>query len=296
MLVMLALAMQASAPLPPPPAETVAPGIVDTEADEYGPTFADAGQLIVFTRREDRRGRESLWAARRHGDGWARPERLPFSDGLDKEPAFSPDGRWLFFASTRDYQGKAPPPSGLQGGALAQSRHDIWMVERTADGWGTPRPVPGEVNTGVYENYPSVASSGALYWAGYRAGGRGRNDLWSAPRRGEAWGPAGNLTALNSEGTDADPYVAPDESYILFSSDRPGGAGEGDLYLSVRRAGRWSEPVNLGPVVNSADYEYTPWVSHDLAWLYFSRGWGEILRVPAREVPALAAVLGPGRP
>ena len=65
-------------------------------------------------------------------------------------------------------------------------------------------------------------------------------------------------------------------------SDRPGGAGEGDLYVSYRTAGAWGAPVSLGSAVNTPAYEYTPWVSADGKWLYFSRGWGEIWRISTR--------------
>jgi len=270
-----------------PGAELVAPGVINTEADEYGPTLTPDARTLVFTHRLNHRGDEELWMSRAEGDGWLAPERLPFTAVGDKEPAFSPDGRWLFFSSTRPWDGKPAPPESLRAGALVLARSDLWMVERRPDGWGTPRPVPGGVNTNVYENYPSAAASGALYWAGYRDGGAGRNDLWMAPRNGDEWSNPVNLAELNTPHTDADPFIAPDETYIIFSSDRPGGAGQGDLYVSRRERGRWGAPVALGPLVNSDDYEYTPWVSADGRWLWFSRGWGEIWRIETRLVPAL---------
>ncbi len=269
--------------------ERVAAGVIDTDADEYGPTLSADGTSMIFTRRIDRRGREILMSSTFAGGRWSSPSQLPFADSSAKEPALSPDGRWLFFASTREWPGKAPLPAAPKGGA-AQSRHDIWMVERTKTGWGTPLPVPGGVNSDAYENYPSITSNGTLYWAGYRDGGRGQNDLWRATKKGNTWGPAENIGALNTTGTDADPFIAPDESYLIFSSDRPGGAGQGDLYISLHTDNRWTEPVSLGAVINSSDYEYTPWITRDGQWLYFSRGWGEIWRIRTSEVPALAGI------
>ena len=289
-MLLLVLALQVAAQAPTPLAERVAPGVIDTDDDEYGPTLTPDGALMVFTRRADRRGNESLFASRWTAGAWSTPERLPFSNGTDKEPAFSPDGRWLFFASTRPWDGKPAPPEGLTGGGAYQSRHDLWMVERTASGWGEPRPVPGGPNSNMYDSYPTVAASGTLYWAGYgyMDNSRGHNDLWRARRDGERWGARENLADLNTAATEADAFIAPDESYIIFSSDRAGGAGEGDLFVSFATgAGRWGTPLSLGPVVNTAAYEYTPWVTADGRWLYFSRGWGEIWRIETRHVSAL---------
>lgn len=278
MIIALVLAFQAAAS-PSAAAELVAPGIINTDGDEYGPTLTPDGRLMVFTRRVNRRGEEYLYESRWSGTAWSPSARLPFTQAGDKEPAFSPDGTRLYFAATRDYDGK-PAPSGSQGNS------DLWVVERTGGGWGEPRPLPAGVNTNVYESYPSAARD-ALYWAGYRSGGQGRNDLWRAARRGDSWGEPENLARLNSAATEADPFIAPDESYLIFSSDRAGGAGEGDLYVVRRGGSGWSAPVSLGPLVNSADYEYTPWVTADGRWLYFSRGWGEIWRIETRHLAAL---------
>lgn len=277
----LALILQAvPPPVPAPAAELVAPGVINTAADEYGPTLSPDGRTLVFTRRFDREGREALMISWWRGGAWTTPERLPFSERADKEPAFATNGRRLYFASTREYPGK-PAPTGPQGAS------DLWVVDWSGRTWGAPTPLPQGVNTSVYESYPAVAASGTLYWAGYREGGAGGNDLWRARPAGEGFAEPENLTALNTEHTDADPFVAPDESYVIFSSDRPGGAGEGDLYVSWQAGGTWSPPVSLGPVVNTTEYEYTPWVSADGRWLWFSRGWGEIWRIETRHLEAL---------
>ena len=85
--------------------------------------------------------------------------------------------------------------------------------------------------------------------------------------------------AISTSGNEADPYIAPDESYIIFSSVRAGGLGEGDLYISFNQKGKWTAPRSLGPTVNTSDYEYTPLVSPDKKHFFFSRGWGDIYQV-----------------
>jgi len=274
-MIALLLALQAATPAQQQ-AELVAPGIINTDGDEYGPTLSPDGSMLLFTRRTDRRGNENIMIAVRAGSQWATPAVASFSgDGHDKEPYFSPDGRRVFFASRRPYDGKDLTRGG-------EGAFDLFVVERTRDGWGQPRPVTG-ANSPTYDNYPAVAANGDLYFSSHRASGR--NDLFVSRFFQGEYQAAEPVTALNTPTTDADPYIAPDQSYIIFSADKPGGAGSGDLYVSRRRNGEWSEPVSLGPLVNTSDYEYTPFVHGE--WLYFSRGWGEIWRIRLTALEAL---------
>ena len=69
--------------------------------------------------------------------------------------------------------------------------------------------------------------------------------------------------------------VAPDESYLIVSSGRPGGFGQGDLYISFRdEDGDWRQPVNLGESINSEQVDFCPMVTPDGKYLFFSRRWG----------------------
>jgi Tol biopolymer transport system component len=110
---------------------------------------------------------------------------------------------------------------------------------------------------------------------------------------------------INSGVEDADVYeagvfVAPDESYILFDSNRAGGLGNADIYRSDRRSSGWSTPQNLGAPINSAALETSATVSPDGKTLYFASAWrlarpglGEGLRL--RELVARAQGPGSGR-
>jgi hypothetical protein len=77
---------------------------------------------------------------------------------------------------------------------------------------------------------------------------------------------------VNSEAGVGDPFVSPDESYIVFSSRRTPNVGGGDLYISFRRPdGGWGEPVHLGDKVNSPDTDFCPFVTPDGKYFFFSR-------------------------
>lgn len=189
---------------------------------------------------------------------WRAPELAPFSDvGFNLEPAFSPDGNTLFFVSTR-------PPSRAS---------DIWMMRRTSQGWSVPTLLSDSVNSDGFEFHPSAARNGDLYFAvNGKSGGQGQADLYLSRWREGRYLPAENLgAAVNSPYNDWDPYVSPRGDYLLFHSNRPGGYGAVDVYVSRREHGGWTAPVNLGPRVNTKDYDASPYVTPDGRYLVFTR-------------------------
>jgi Tol biopolymer transport system component len=260
-----------------PQAQLFMEGVINTSADEYGPAFAPDGMTMYFTRRVSRQGPEYIYVSRFENGQWSKPEIAPFSGKhFDKEPFVSPDGSKLFFASLR-------PVGGVE--KKDPRDFDIWVITRSAGGWGDPTPLPAPVNSTGYDNYPSVAANGTLYFASVRGGGRGRNDLYRAPLIDGKYSQVEKLgDIINTSGTDADPYIAPDESFLIYCSDRQGGFGEGDLYISYNRGGAWTEPRNLGAAINTGEFEYTPLLSPDGKYLFFSRGWGEIYRIESRAL------------
>jgi len=258
-----------------PQAKLFAEGVINTDADEYGLAFTPDGKTLYFTRRVNRRDSEFIYVSRSENGKWSAPELAPFSGRyFDKEPFVAPDGKRIFFASLRPVDGVEPKN---------HRDFNIWFVEKTASGWSEPKHVGAAINSPAYENYPSVAANGTLYFAGEREGGKGGNDLYRARLVNGKYEQVERLDELNTPHVDADPYIAPDESYLIFCSDRSGGSGSGDLYISFNRNGRWTEPKNLGAAINTPDFEYTPLISPDGKRLFFSRGWGEIYHIDWRE-------------
>jgi WD40-like Beta Propeller Repeat len=250
-----------------------AEGIINTGGDEYGPAFTPDGRTLYFTKRKDRKAAEFIAVSEYKDGNWTPPVAVPFSGQFsDKEPFVSPDGKRIFFASRRP----------LQAGAGAQKDWDIWMVLKTKTGWSEAENLGPLVNSSGYDNYPAVAKNRTLYFGSVRAGGKGEGDLYRSRLVNGKYAQAENLGAsINTDGNEADPYIAPDESYLIFSGDLPGGLGEGDLYISFNEGGVWTKPESLGPIINSADYEYTPLISPNQKYLFFSRGWGDIYQLDA---------------
>ena len=248
---------------PPGDAPSVfAPGVVSLEARlETYPTFSPDLKTLFFSVVNTDWTQGRLLSARLENGTWTNPATAAFSDGrfVTWESSFSPDGKRMFFASNR------PPSSGM----------DIWMVERTSDtSWSAPVRLAAPVNSAADDGSPCVTSHGTLYFKSLRGGGTRGSLLYRAAlqdggyRTIESLGETVRTTAGESE-----PYVAPDESYVIFiSQTRAGGRGGWDLWISLRdRNGSWSEPANLGPQINTADDEYGPRVTPDGQYLFFTR-------------------------
>ena len=81
---------------------------------------------------------------------------------------------------------------------------------------------------------------------------------------------------IDTEHEKGDTFVAPDESYLILKSNDREGYGSGDLFVAFRtQDGGWTEPKNMGPVINSKELEFCPMVSPDGRWLSFSRRYGD---------------------
>jgi hypothetical protein len=164
-----------------------------------------------------------------------------------------------------------------------------WTGPAQADfTFGTPVNLGPQVNSSENEYDPAISADGLeLYFQSYRAGGYGLSDLYVARRAtvADAWQSAENLgPVVNTAAAESGPSLSFDGLTLYFNSDRPGGLGGHDLWMTTRasRSAPWGEPVNLGPVVNSEFSEINPNISHDGLSLYFAdvEGDGSVLPRP----------------
>jgi len=184
------------------------------------------------------------------------------TDG-DTGPAISADGLTLYFGSGR--------PGGYgESDLLVTTRQTI------NDEWSIPVNLGSTVNSSSSDGFPSVSADGlALYFTSDRPGGYGTtNDLWVTTRKtkDDPWvGPVNLGPTVNSSTNDARPCISPDGMELDFYSDRPGGSGGSDLWVTTRAAEDepWEAPVNLGPIVNSPNTDLNPYISGDGLWLFF---------------------------
>lgn len=287
-------------PLGPAPtvAALFAPDQLSSSIEDRDVALSPDGSLFLFSRMGPRsailvlrRGPSPVSVSSRLSESWSEASIAPFS-GLygDLEPAFSPDGSQLWFASDR------PAPDGESYG------HDLWWVTVEQGQFGALHRPGAPVNTEGNEFYPSLTQDGALYFTTTREGGIGQEDIWVSRPEGESWSNPECLSeGVNTASYEFNAFIAPDESYLLFTRwMREGDFGGGDLYVSYRREdGSWTDARNLGASVNTAGLDYCPFVSPDGKTLFFSRKRGrEPAEHPTGEPLDYAAymawALGPG--
>ncbi|HMH31637.1 MAG TPA: hypothetical protein VK543_01335 [Puia sp.] len=178
----------------------------------------------------------------------------------DMEPAFTADGKYLFFASNRP----------LSGDSLKD--FDIWRVEKINGQWVHPVNPGPPVNTPENEFYPSPASNGNLYFTANYPGGKGKEDIYEAKWENGRYAPPVSLdSGVNSAFYEFNAFVSPDEQFIIFTSyGRKDDKGRGDLYISRKGAnGNWQPAKNMA-LVNSDRLDYCPFVSFDQKILFFT--------------------------
>ncbi|WP_163989599.1 TolB family protein [Pyxidicoccus caerfyrddinensis] len=240
------LALLASLSTAPTAPRIFAADVVSTAHEEFGAAFSPDGNTVYFNRADPTRYTfQLIMVSHFRGGRWTKPEVAPFSGRWrDIDPALSPDGRRLFFASNRP----------VKEGEPVRKDFDVWMVEREGSGWSTPRHVP-EVSTDDTETNTSVTANGTLYLTRMPSSPGGKRAIHRYPWKDGHYGPGEKLPApINTEHGAGNHFIAPDERYLLFSSEaRPGSLGTYDLWVSFREGTNWSTPRNLGAAVNLGD-------------------------------------------
>jgi Tol biopolymer transport system component len=266
-----------------------APGVISTGDIEFAPAFEPDGKTVYFCKGSPGLKRVMWIVVSRLSDGvWSAPEIASFSGRYsDIDPTLSPDGRRLFFASTRPTEGAEP-----------RKDFDLWVVERRGSGWSEPRNLGGPVNSSGSESTTSVTSDGTLYFASAgRDGGRaGRRLFRSRLVDGRYQAPEPLPPPIDAGEEESNQYVAPDGGYMIFVSKRPG-ARDTAVFVSRPRGSGWTEPVSLGDALNAEFSPYTPLVSPDGRSFYFTSQKGRFDRLPADPMPYarfLEAIRGPG--
>ncbi len=220
------------------------------------------GSLLLSTAQSMKREKSVIILSQKIDGAWTEPVIAPFSgEHSDLEPAFSPDGKRLYFASNR-------PTSGSE----EKKDFDLWYVERNGNSWSEAVHLPAVINTAANEFYPSVTNDGSIFYTATYENTKGKEDIYvSRLKDGEYQAPVSLSASVNSATWEFNAFVAPDESFIIFSSfGREDDMGGGDLYISMKSDdGDWQPSKQLPDVVNGSTLDYCPFVDHE-GNLYFT--------------------------
>lgn len=222
-------------------AEAFAPGIVSTEHYDAFGVFSPDLKEFYFMRRGGDHPDYTLIRYHQEGETW-RLSTIPDAIG---ELAMSPDGRRLYLGDA--------------------------YLERTATGWS-----PVKALGAPFDTFPimrvTASQQGTLFFdvrekIGTLRFARFKNGAYETPQA--------MPTAFNEGLWTAHPFIAPDESYLIWDSERPDGHGDTDLYVAFRQKdGSWGAPINLGPTVNSERSDAYGTVTPDGRFLFFYREMG----------------------
>lgn len=221
--------------------EVFAPGLLSSIGHEYSITFTPDGREIYFSR-----GGQGVFVCRREKDGWTAPEPVVFVEGneYDDEPNISPDGRRIVVCSR----------------ATVRGRRELYVADREGDGWGEPR----HLFRGMYA---TSTLDGHLYYTLDPLDEPGNSDIVKSAYSGGEWGgPVPLEGGVNSDMQEAHPYVAPDESYVIFDTYRGDKMGMAVCYRNAD--GTWGEPIFLSDELG-IPYAGQAMVSPDGKYFFF---------------------------
>jgi outer membrane protein OmpA-like peptidoglycan-associated protein len=158
------------------------------------------------------------------------------------------------------------------------NNEDFYKSLKQDGKWTTSTPLSSIINTPNFnEGAQSISQDGKyLFFTGCnRPDGLGRCDIYISQKKGADWAKPFDLSPpINTPGWESQPSISADGRTLYFVSNRKGGYGGYDIWKSTLTEKGWGEPVNLGPSINTAFDEQSPFIHPDDSTLYFcSNGW-----------------------
>jgi outer membrane protein OmpA-like peptidoglycan-associated protein len=262
---------------------------VNSKYDDLKPIISPDGLTLYICRKDAPEniggGGEDIWMSTRMPDGeWGMAVNLGTvlnNRGNNSVCSITPDGNTMLLVDAYS------DPS--------ERRRTIAIAHRTAGGWSAPQPVVIEkyTNLSKYSEFALSNDNAALVLAIQTERSYGDRDLYVSFRtaNGTFSEPVSLGSVVNSAGQEATPFLAADNTSLYFASDRPGGFGEFDIYVTRRLDStwtNWSVPENLGPTVNTDDWDLAYTIPADGKDAYFvsynnSLGGADIFQVKLPE-------------
>ncbi len=199
-------------------------------------------------------------------------ERMPFNSNIydDFTPVPFEDG--MLFTSNR------PIDFFKYSGSDGMPPYDIFYVEKVDGKWSAARVYPRELRSIYYEGYPSLTEDGQMmyfsrsYYTNKKeatSADRNNQGIFITERQDNKWQEPVPFEHNKPEYNLLHPSVSPDGKMLFFSSDMPDGQGRFDLYYCIKRGNSWSEPKNMGALINDRRDEIFPF-AHPSGRVYYS--------------------------
>ncbi len=280
---------------------------INSDYSELNPVMAPDGKTLFFGRKnhpsnkygtagsETVAGSQDIWYSERIGDVWSTAKRMP--DVLNRDQyntilSISPDGQTI-----------------LLKGAYVQGNYEtrgFSISKKTLNSWSIPEkldiPNYEKLSRGKNEYAYLTMDGKALLLAFSEKKNSDRDDLYVSFLNDGKWTEPKNLgKSINTDFSETTPFLAADGKTLYFSSDRPGGQGSQDIYMSKRLDNSWTNwrtPINLGGPINTEEYDayYSLSAKGDYAYFLSSKaslGKKDIFRIAIEAEPEVPAPVKP---
>ena len=237
--------------------EIFAPGVISTPVHEFSCCFSPDGKEFYFTRNVAELNEKVIMVTRLRDGVWTAPAVVPFVENqFSFEPLITPDNKRLYFMSGKPIPGQPGPPL------------NVLYVEREGDEWGAPQN-PGAPFNPVKTMFVSSTLDGTIYTTDISQGPGKESIVVSKPVDGKYTELKKLSAPINAETQSMYPYIAPDESYIIYISRMPSEKINEVLTISYMKPdGNWHEPQAVDIGMNAG----LPFVSPDGKFLFFTGG------------------------
>jgi outer membrane protein OmpA-like peptidoglycan-associated protein len=244
-----------------------------TKAEQYLDQYLEGQtQSFTFEKRAKKLLKQAAFSAEAKQDPIQfKPQNMGNninSPGDDYMPMLTADGQMIFFTSRR---------AGNIGGynkRIQDYEEDFYYSTRQADSsWSEAKNLGRPINTELSEGAAAISPDGRyVYFVGCnRRDVFGRCDIYVAEYEGNEWTEPQNMgPKINSKFWESYPSISSDGKTLFFSSRRPGGHGQADIWYSRKVDGEWTAAKNLGKPVNTSGDEHSPFLHADDQTLYFS--------------------------
>lgn len=187
---------------------------------------------------------------------WTEPKVAGFSmDCYATEPAFSPDGKYLYYSSSK----------GMQD----IKQYSIWRVEKIGNDWGNSKKVIDIEDPKIWEFHPTITKGGTIYfcqWDSLKQVGSIYKSKYSDGVYSE---PEKVILPFGIQSSVTDPFIDPDEKYLITSSTGQNSKGGYDVYISYKKKdGSWLSPINFGDKFNTSGDDDSFDISPDGKFLF----------------------------
>lgn len=195
----------------------------------------------------------------------AKPLPAPLNQfPLQYFPSMTADGNTLVFTALKSFS--------------SQDDENLFVSNLSEKGWSVPVSISNNINTNNNEGTASISGDGKtlVFTACGRRDSKGSCDLYVSYKIGEEWSVPVNMgSPINSPEWDTHPSLSADGRMLFFTSNRRGGFGREDIYMSTKdEKGNWTIPQNLGKNINTSESEIGPFIHANGKTLFFSsNGW-----------------------